>query len=76
MGVYSGDFTRIYVDGIQEHCRKISRVTLSSNANPLIIGSAGGGGEFYPGLIDEVAVYSRALSPTEVYEHYVFGTSE
>jgi hypothetical protein len=75
-GVYDGDFVRIYVDGIQESCRKIGRVTLSSNANPLIIGSAGGGGEFFPGLIDEVAVYSRALSPTEVYEHYVFGTSE
>ncbi len=75
-GVYDGDFVRIYVDGIQESCRKIGRVTLSSTPNPLIIGSAGGRGEFYPGLIDEVAVYSRALSPTEVYEHYVFGTSE
>jgi len=75
-GVYDGDFVRIYVDGIQESCRKIGRKRLSSNANPLMIGSAGGGGEFYPGLIDEVAVYGRALSPTEVYEHYVFGTSE
>ena len=75
-GVYDGKFLRIYVDGIQESAREVGSVALSSNANRLFIGSAGGGGEFYPGLIDEAAVYTRALSATEVYEHYVFGSSE
>jgi hypothetical protein len=76
VGTYDGEYLRIYVDGIQESNRKIGRVVLSSNANPLFIGSAGGRGEFFPGAIDEAAVYDRALSATEVYEHYVFGCSE
>lgn len=76
VGTYDGEYLRIYVDGIQESYRKVGRVVLSSNANPLFIGSAGGGGEFFPGAIDEAAVYDRALSATEVYEHYVFGCSE
>ncbi len=71
-GVYDGQFVRIYVDGIQESSRKIGAVTLSANARALMIGSASGRGEFFSGRIDEVAVYRRALSPTEVYEHYVF----
>jgi len=75
-GTYDGEYLRIYVDGIQESYRKVGRVALSSNANPLFIGSAGGGGEFFPGAIDEAAVYDRALSATEVYEHYVFGSSK
>ncbi len=75
-GTYDGEYLRIYVDGIQESYRKVGRVVLSSNANPLFIGSAGGRGEFFPGAIDEAAVYDRALSATEVYEHYVFGCSE
>jgi hypothetical protein len=75
-GTYDGEYLRIYVDGIQERCRKVGQVVLSSNANPLFIGSAGGHGEFFPGAIDEAAVYDRALSATEVYEHYVFGCSE
>lgn len=72
-GTYDGEYLRVYVDGIQESYRKVGRVALSSNTNPLFIGSAGGGGEFFPGAIDEAAVYDRALSATEVYEHYVFG---
>ena len=75
-GTYDGEYLRIYVDGIQESYRKAGRVVLSSNANPLLIGSAGGRGEFFPGAIDEAAVYDRALSATEVYEHYVFGCCE
>jgi len=75
-GTYDGEHLRIYVDGIQESHRKVGRVVLSSSANPLFIGSAGGHGEFFPGGIDEAAVYDRALSATEVYEHYVFGCSE
>ncbi len=75
-GTYDGKYLMIYVDGIQESCRQVGRVVLSSNVNPLFIGSAGGRGEFFPGAIDEAAVYDRALSATEVYEHYVFGCRE
>ena len=73
-GVYDGQFVRIYVDGIEESSRKIGSVTLHANDQEVIIGASGGHGEFFTGAIDEAAVYSRALSPTEVYEHYVFGS--
>ncbi|NQU23537.1 MAG: LamG domain-containing protein [Candidatus Nealsonbacteria bacterium] len=74
VGVYDGQFVRIYVDGIEESSQKAGPVTLDSNANPLFLGCAGGQSEFFGGEIDEAAIYTRALSATEVYEHYVFGS--
>jgi len=71
-GVYDGKFARIYVDGIEESSQEIGPVTLSATANPLCIGSSGGG-EFFPGLITEAMLHTRALSAKEIYEHYVFG---
>ena len=61
---------RVYVDG--------DLIDSNLDSDPLVIDSSsttigswvGGIGEFFNGLIDEVRVYNRALSETEVSEHY------
>jgi hypothetical protein len=58
-----GTFT-IYVNGAAVASHNVSLVIPNPNA-PLTIGQAEGIG-FFSGLIDEVAIYDRALSPAEV----------
>ncbi|RJQ22035.1 MAG: LamG domain-containing protein [Nitrospiraceae bacterium] len=41
---------------------------LIANATDLKIGTAASGGQFFKGLLDEVAIYSRVLSGTEITE--------
>jgi serine/threonine protein kinase len=58
-----GTFT-IYVDGVRVASEKVD-VIIPNPVAPLTIGQAEGG-FFFGGLIDEVAIYDRALSPAEV----------
>jgi serine/threonine protein kinase/dipeptidyl aminopeptidase/acylaminoacyl peptidase len=58
-----GTFT-IYVDGVPVASQKADIIIPNPDA-PLTIGQATGAG-FVSGLIDEVAIYDRALSPAEV----------
>jgi WD40 repeat protein len=58
-----GTFT-IYVDGVPVASEKVDLIMPNPDA-PLTIGQAEGLG-FVSGLIDEVAIYDRALSPAEV----------
>jgi hypothetical protein len=58
-----GTFT-IYVNGVPVASEKVDIIIPYPDA-PLTIGQAEGGG-FFSGLLDEVAIYNRALSPAEV----------
>src|SRR5262249_51021586 len=58
-----GTFT-IYVNGAPVASEKVEMIIPNPDA-PLTIGQAHGIG-FFSGLIDEVAIYDRALSPTEL----------
>jgi WD40 repeat protein/tRNA A-37 threonylcarbamoyl transferase component Bud32 len=58
-----GTFT-IYVNGAPVSSEKVDLAIPYPDA-PLTIGQAEGGG-FFSGLLDEVAIYDRALSPAEV----------
>ncbi len=60
---YDGTTARLYVDGTLSASRARSH---GSNNNSLLIGSWDTGSEFYDGLIDEVRIYSRALSQAEI----------
>jgi hypothetical protein len=66
VGVYDGATQLIYLNGALE--RKVPAAKGSqAGSNPLRIGmSGGGGGQYFLGAIDEVRVYSRALSPQEI----------
>lgn len=73
--VYSakqGGKERIYVNGIllaEENNQFVS----TNNAYSLYIGAANPSAERFKGIIDEVRVFNRALSATEIFEEYYRG---
>ncbi|MBI4894662.1 MAG: hypothetical protein HY833_02925 [Candidatus Aenigmarchaeota archaeon] len=69
VGTYDGSVSRIYVDGIMESQYALS-VTLNPNPTNLIMGARGGVANFFNGYLDEVRIYPRALTDTEIREHY------
>ena len=67
-GAWTGSHIQIYVDGVLENSLVQTTPPVGNNRD-LEIGSAWGGGSrtrYFHGLIDEVSIYNRALSPAEV----------
>jgi hypothetical protein len=62
---YDGATLRLYVNAVQVASRAVSGSIVTS-ANPLNVGGNSVWGEYFSGLIDEVRVYSRALTAAEV----------
>lgn len=67
----SGDRTHLYVDGAEVATNNVTPRTgiISSSAN-YYIGAFGGSSLFYSGSIDDVALYLRKLTASEVKAHY------
>ena len=61
---------KIYVNGVQKLSESETRVETSSNGIPLVIGKTFWG-EYWNGKLDEVRVYNKALSASEVQQLYV-----
>jgi len=68
---YTADATRerLYVDG-QIVADEVVEFGGMSNNNSLYIGGSGGGGEQVDGRMDEIAMWDRALSSTEIDDIY------
>ena len=67
---WGNDQWNLYIDGVLvKTCNFSSRGPLWSCLN-MSIGSLQGGSEFFIGLIDEVRIYNRALSSTDVTALY------
>jgi hypothetical protein len=64
-GVWDGTTLRLYVNGTQVRSTPLSG-TASQADQPLYVGGNAVWGEWFQGLIDDVRVYSRALSAAEV----------
>jgi hypothetical protein len=67
-GTYNGSLATLYVDGVEFGSVAISG-TFTIDTTPLILGGNGntvGVTERFPGRIDEVSLYNRALSPDEI----------
>jgi Concanavalin A-like lectin/glucanases superfamily/Domain of unknown function (DUF1929)/Bacterial Ig domain len=64
-GSYDGSTLRLYVNGVQVATQPVTGALVSSTA-PLRIGGNSVWGEYFSGLIDDVRVYNRALTPTEI----------
>jgi len=71
VGTYDNSFIRIYVDGSLQ-----GSTALSGNINNIIDNVLIGRrpeGEFFNGLMDEVMIFNRALSPAEINASYNAG---
>jgi hypothetical protein len=69
-GVYDGATARLYVDGVQVGSQTFSG-PFAPDSTPLILGGNGNGvalgvTEEFPGRIDELMLYKRALSADEI----------
>ncbi|MGB4833679.1 MAG: LamG domain-containing protein, partial [Candidatus Moraniibacteriota bacterium] len=72
VGTYSGGNASIYVNGVL--VGGPAAITSAPNLNYSAIGSRlDGGGDYFPGQIDEVRIYNRVLSDTEVKALYNSG---
>jgi hypothetical protein len=75
MAVKDGTVARIYLDGVEVDSSDIGTDTICSRENSFIVGSGNShdgtstSGDF-PGWIDEVMVFNRSLSSTEVLALY------
>ena len=63
---------RIYHNGLEVKNNVGATATAMSNVQALTLGSRTGGG-YFNGLIDEVRIYNKALSITEIQKHYAEG---
>ena len=67
---------RLYINGVPTESMSQGYTPMQlGTVNPLTIGAGGSTGEtfFWPGQIDEVAIYSEALSSASVAEHFDAG---
>jgi chitodextrinase len=62
---YDGSTLRVYVNGVQQASRAVSGA-ISTSTGALRIGGNSVWGEYFSGLIDDVRVYNRALSASEL----------
>jgi len=74
VGTYDGAVQRVYVNGAQVATGAFSG-PLGVNANRLVIGSWDTASEYLAGAIDEVAVYGKALTATQVTSHFNAGSA-
>ena len=71
VGSYNGKQMNIYVDTVLRNTRTWSGTPIVDPADLTIGAMSGGGGqEGFEGVIDEVKIYNRALTPAEIVRNY------
>jgi hypothetical protein len=70
VGTYDGETLKIYVNGSLENSLSYSGDILQSSS-PLLIGSHSSTGRNFNGIIDEIALYNRTLSASEIQDYYL-----
>jgi len=73
-GTYDGMYARLYVNGVEAASQPLTG-TFAPDTTPVIIGGNGNDAtgvptELFPGRLDEVMLYHRALSATEIGRIY------
>jgi hypothetical protein len=64
---YDGTTLRLYINGIEVGSQPVSG-SLHTSSGSLRIGGNAVWGEYFAGLIDEIRIYNRALSQTEIQQ--------
>ena len=63
---FDGEWMRVYLDGEEiGSLRRPGKIAVSSEV-PAYIGSSGGGGEFFQGMLDDLSIYGAALTPPQI----------
>ena len=62
---YDGSIQKIYLDGVLLGI-KDNAGSMNINTNHVFIGSGGGSSRYFNGLLDDIRIYNRALSDTEI----------
>jgi len=77
VGTWDGSTMKIYINGEQDLNTLPFQGPIHISSLPVGIGRNGGNGwfEYFAGIIDEAAVYDRALTPGEIQQHYQNGLS-
>lgn len=74
VGTYDGSNQRIYIDGVlAETCATTG--TMTDTGVPKNIGRYEGGGQYFPGEIDELQLYPRTLSAEQIAYLYADGAA-
>ncbi len=69
--VYDGSNLKIYVNGVEDNSVALTGDLNPASSTPLRIGEYGGGSGYeLNGYVDDVRVYSRALSDSEIQDIY------
>ncbi|MDE2099071.1 MAG: LamG domain-containing protein [Patescibacteria group bacterium] len=80
IAAYDGAEVNLYADGVLVHTEPNYSGGLQLDGNPISIGCRGlgttGAQLFFPGTLDEVAIYPYALTPAQIQEHYQMGTQK
>ena len=76
VGTYDGTYLSLFVDGTLDVAQPNTGLILQNN-QPVEIGqnAVASGGNIFNGLIDEVSLYSRPLSPSEIKAIYTLGSA-
>ncbi|MFY0690209.1 MAG: cadherin domain-containing protein [Cyclobacteriaceae bacterium] len=69
VGVKDGNGLKLYVNGVLADSVEGLTETIT-NASKLLIGENDGQSTLFPGLIDDVRIYDRALSESEIFDLY------
>jgi hypothetical protein len=69
-GTYDGLNCKVYVNGVLTATGATDTASIVSGTSTIYLGNNAGGTRPLRGLLDEVAVYSRALSLNEIQTHY------
>ncbi len=67
---WNGSFLNAYLNGVQYGGNVTQNQSANSSSANFIIGRAQNGGQFFNGLIDDVRIYSRALTASEIQTLY------
>jgi hypothetical protein len=70
VGTYDGEEIKLYIDGVQAGSATLRTGGINADPGPLYIGRDDGQSSYFDGLIDEVAVYGKALSDLGISSLY------
>ena len=69
-GTYDGSKLNLYIDGVARASVAATGSIADSSARSLNIGGFSEGGFLFKGVVDDVQIYNRALSATEIQQLY------